>query len=339
MPKRRRQPRWLEATDEELLELRLCDLDLEIGSGPLGDCIERLHDELEEAGIAFRPDIWLSSDWFSPDGVPGFALPFFLAHPRLVRLERRMCLFAEGAPRAWCMRLLRHEAGHAIDTAYGLHRRPEWRAAFGARSTRYARSYHADPKSREHVRNLPRWYAQSHPAEDFAETFAVWLGSRTLRSYAGWPARRKLELVGRLVEEEVVGRRPLLALVERTESIDADETPLRTYYARKRRRWERAAPAPWSKPFARMFQSHRPWNARSSAARHLRGVRARLLRMALRRTGFDRYSIEQALEGMIHDAAERGHEIRSAPPTLSALTVLVDRYLKSLQSKELRLSR
>ena len=43
------------------------------------------------------------------------------------------------------------------------------------------------------------WYAQAHPAEDFAETFAVWLqpGSSWRQRYEGWPALSKLEYVER----------------------------------------------------------------------------------------------------------------------------------------------
>ena len=60
--------------------------------------------------------------------------------------------------------------------------------------------------------NLANWYAQSHPIEDFAETFAVWLrpGSRWRSRYADWPALRKLEYVDALMQE--VDEQPLRRL-------------------------------------------------------------------------------------------------------------------------------
>ena len=49
--------------------------------------------------------------------------------------------------------------------------------------------------------HLPAWYAQAHPAEDFAETFAVWLTPRSQwrRRYRGWPALQKLEYIDELM--------------------------------------------------------------------------------------------------------------------------------------------
>ena len=133
-------------------------------------------------------------EWFSPDGVPGIAVPFYLAHPRLMRLERKMTREVEGSNVNWLMRILRHEAGHAIDSAYRLRRRAHWRALFGPASEPYRARYRARPASRHHVQHLGDWYAQSHPTEDFAETFAVWLTPRSgwQRRYASWPALRKL---------------------------------------------------------------------------------------------------------------------------------------------------
>ena len=109
--------------DEQLLDLRLCDLRLNLRGTGVQDRIQRLYRELAARGIAFRPHAWLAQDWFSPDGVPGFAVPFYLAHPRLTRLERKMTGVAEGTNANWQMRILRHEAGHAIDSAYRLRRR------------------------------------------------------------------------------------------------------------------------------------------------------------------------------------------------------------------------
>ena len=191
---RRAQRSWTRLSDEQLLAMRFCDLKLRIERTPLAKRVRRLYRELDKRQIGFRPHVWLSEEWFSPDGVPGIAVPFYLAHPRLERLERRMMRNVEGGSAESAMRILRHEAGHAIDTAYRLRRRRRWREVFGPASLPYPDTYKARPGSRRYVQHLGEWYAQSHPCEDFAETFAVWLkpNSAWRRTYAHWPAYHKL---------------------------------------------------------------------------------------------------------------------------------------------------
>src|SRR6187397_1831104 len=108
---------WEDFSDEELLELRFSELKLSIEHGPCAPAIEQLRTELDSKGVVFRPHIWISSEWSSPDGVAGVAVPLFLAHPRLTALERRQMTQVGGGTPENCKRLLRHETGHAIDTA------------------------------------------------------------------------------------------------------------------------------------------------------------------------------------------------------------------------------
>jgi len=119
----RNGPDWAGLDDEELLQMRICNLGLRIQDTLLERRVGRLYEELKLRKIRFRPHFWFSEEWFSPDGVPGVGIPFYLAHPRLTRLERKQVLEVEGGTKDLCMRILRHEAGHAIDTAYRLHRR------------------------------------------------------------------------------------------------------------------------------------------------------------------------------------------------------------------------
>src|SRR4051794_36301005 len=140
--------KWYLMPDEELLEIRLRDLPIRIAGTVLEDRVERLYQELEARGLRFRPHVWLSEEWFTPDGVPGIAIPFYLAHPRLVKLERRQMLEAEGATDVECMRILRHEAGHALDNAFRLHHKKRWRQLFGSYSAPYPESYKPRPNSR-----------------------------------------------------------------------------------------------------------------------------------------------------------------------------------------------
>jgi len=183
---RSRTVAWEKLSDDQLLSLRFCDLKLTIQGTELQDAIERLYRELSMRGIRFRPHCWLAQEWFSPDGIPGIAIPFYLAHKRLISLERRFMREVEGGNRNWLMRILRHEAGHAIDTAYRLRRLKSWRAAFGPASLPYPDTYRPRPGSRRFVQHLGAWYAQAHPTEDFAETFAVWLTPRSGSVGSGW---------------------------------------------------------------------------------------------------------------------------------------------------------
>jgi hypothetical protein len=237
-----RRPFWADLPDEELLDVRLCDLRVRIEGSRVERVLARLGRELAMRGIErFRPYAWYSTGWFTPHGTTGFAIPFYLAHPRLLRLERHMIGNAEGGDLATCMRLLRHETAHAIDHAYRLHRRSSWRATFGRFTQPYHASYRPRLGHRGFVVNLGHGYAQSHPAEDWAETFAVWLepASRWRTRYAEWPALRKLCYVNELVSE-IKARPPAVRTRERVDPLSEQRVTLREHYARKSARLGRA---------------------------------------------------------------------------------------------------
>jgi hypothetical protein len=226
---------WAGLPDERLLDVRLCDLDLSIEDTPLEQRIAQLHGELAARGIRFRPFFWLSDDWFTPDGVPGTAIPFYMAHPRLARLQQSHLLEVEGGTPEWCMRILRHETGHAIENAYRLRRRRRRVQLFGRSSQPYPRYYTPRPYSRSYVVHLEPWYAQSHPDEDFAETFAVWLNPdvRWRERYAGWPALKKLEYVDALMRE-IGPLRPVVTSRRRVDPLSRLRKTLRQHYREMR---------------------------------------------------------------------------------------------------------
>ena len=132
--------RWATLTDEALLELRFCDLDASVEGSALEPLVQVVWGELEQRGLRLKPHVWVSTEWFSPDGVPGIALPFYLVHPRLLKLERAMMIEAEGSTREECLMILRHEAGHAVQHAWRLQRRDGWRRTFGDPSGRIPRA-------------------------------------------------------------------------------------------------------------------------------------------------------------------------------------------------------
>lgn len=186
--------------EKDLLELRLCDLPLKIENTWLAELVRNLYSELEARELSIRPPCYLGDEWFSPEGVPAIALPFYLAHPRLIALERKMIGEAEGEEKEEAMRLLRHECGHALVHAFALTRKRSWREIFGHPIKPFSDYYRYQPYSKSYVRNLKDFYAQSHPEEDFAETFAVWLNPAInwREEYKDWPAIKKLEYIDAL---------------------------------------------------------------------------------------------------------------------------------------------
>ncbi|MGH9321534.1 MAG: putative zinc-binding metallopeptidase [Vicinamibacteria bacterium] len=322
---------WSRRSDEELLSLRFHDLGLH-SMGPLVNrAVKELHRELARRGLRFRPHIWLSDEWFSPDGVPGFAIPFYLAHPRLLKLERSQMLEVEGGTLRSCLRLMRHETGHAIDNAYRLRRRRERQRLFGSSDEPYPRSYAPKPFSRRFVRHLGFGYAQAHPDEDFAETFAVWLdpASRWRERYADWPAHEKLLYMDQLMRE--IG--PRVAMVQnqrRPHQLSSMRRSLRTHYRIKRERYRVDFSQNYDLDLSAIF-GHKGEHSAAAFLQHHRGF---LRRHVAWWTGIPRYTVDQVLKDWIERCRERALRVRGAPErtlgdVVTALTVRVMQYLQS----------
>lgn len=294
-------------SDEQLLGMRFCDLKLKIERTPLAKRVRRLYRELDKRDIKFRPHVWLSEEWFSPDGVPGIAVPFFLAHPRLERLERRMMRNVEGGSAESAMRILRHEAGHAIDTAYRLRRRKRWREIFGPASLPYPDTYKARPGSRRYVQHLGEWYAQAHPCEDFAETFAVWLkpNSSWRRTYAQWPAFHKLEFVDELLES-VKHSRPAVRNREVIEPLRENTRTLADHYRRKLARHSMYRRTVTDHLLERVFTAEKARASAPRASTFLRAHETYLVNATMRELGAERYGVEQILRIVV----ERAEKLR-----------------------------
>lgn len=297
---------WATWSNERLLQLRIKDLGLTIEGTWLEPRIDALYETLERRGFRLRPHIWLSEEWFSPLGVPGFAIPFYLAHPRLMRLERSQMLDVEGGTRDEFMRIMRHETGHAIQHGYQLQRRREWQRLFGKSSQRYPEYYRPNPASKRYVQHLRLWYAQSHPDEDFAETFAVWLrGSRSewRRRYAGWPALRKLEYVDELMSE--ICDTP--ALVKTKERMDLASRLTRTlaqHYAERKAKYTEALPDIYDRDLRRIFSDSPTHRNQPLASAFLRRNRAEIRRMVAKWTGEYEFALDVVLGQMIRRARE-----------------------------------
>jgi hypothetical protein len=309
----RRKFPWASLPDDELLKRRLKDLKVTVEGTWLEDCLAGLHRELAARGLRVRPHAWISNEWFSPDNTPGIAIPFYLAHPRLMRLERKMIIDVEGGTRAECMKILRHEAGHVVQHSYQLQRRRRWRQLFGPSSQRYPRYYRPNPASRNFVQHLRMWYAQSHPDEDFAETFAVWLKPRSnwRRQYAEWPALEKLEYLDELMTE-IAGERPRLSGRERVDPLGTLTETLGEHYRKKRALYAFDRSTSYDQDLQRLFCADAGDRRARPAASFIRRNRARIRRLVATWSGESQLTLDTLLDDMM--ARCRELDLRVAGP-------------------------
>ena len=325
---------WADLDDEQLLDVRMSDLPLQI-EGTLAERLARIRTELDSHGLQCPLHFYLSDEWFTPDGATAIAIPFYLAHPRLARLEEAQMLEVEGGEHESCMRILRHESGHAIDNACRLRLRRHRRRIFGSPSKPYPESYTPKPYSKSYVLHLDAWYAQSHPDEDFAETFAVWLTptSQWQPRYAEWPALKKLEYMDELMAS-VRARPPKIDNPVEVEPLRRLRKTLRRHYRNKRRYYGLDYPNFYDRDLRRLFSDAPECAGNITAAQFITRIRRPTRRLVSSWTGIYQYTIDQVLEDMV--ARCRELKLRLAVPEEQArqdfavlLTVQAMNYLHS----------
>jgi hypothetical protein len=326
---------WADWPDEKLLEVRLCDLGLSIEGTDLEARIGQIDAELSARHLRFRPHYWLADEWFTPDGVPGIAVPFYLAHPRLIKLELAQMLEVEGGDPEGCLRILRHEVGHAIDNAYVLRRRPTRRRLFGNPHTDYPEYYTPKPYSRSFVLHLDHWYAQSHPDEDFAETFAVWLDPHSMWAarYTGWPAQRKLEYMDRLMRELTHARQRVRSK-RQVDPLPRLRRTLAEHYRRKREHYGVDHPEFHESDLLNLFSDAPQHAKRPPAAQFIRRIRREARATVASFTDSYQYTIDQLIEKIIARCRDRNlhlteSEKESKTDFMVFLTVQTMNYLHS----------
>ncbi len=327
-------PPWSTLPDEQLLDLRMCDLDLRIEGTELQHRIAKVDAELQLCGLV-TPHYWISEEWFSPDGVPGVAVPFYLLHPRLAKLELSQMLEVEGGDEPTCLKILRHEAGHAIDNAYQIRRRRARRELFGRPSTPYPEYYTPKPYSKSFVQHLDHWYAQSHPDEDFAETFATWLdpSSDWRTRYIGWPAEKKLQYMDRLMRS-LAHTAPKVMTTREVEPLSTLEKTLREHYQTKREHYGLDSPDFYESDLLNLFSDDPRYAANMSAARFLRRIRRDVRSTVASFTDSYQYTIDRLIDKIIRRCRERNLRLTDDEQTTRVdfmvfLTVQTMNYLHS----------
>ena len=326
---------WASWPDEKLLDICLCHLGVTIEGTELEQRIAAIGAELDTRGLAFRPHYWLADEWFTPDDVPGIAIPFYLAHPRLAKLEATQMLEVEGGDPESCLKILRHEAGHAIDNAYRLQRRPTRRRTFGLPSVEYPEYYTPKPYSKSFVQHLDHWYAQSHPDEDFAETFAVWLDPQSMWAsrYAGWPALRKLAYMDRLMRE-LARTRPRLNSTRTIDPLPRLRKTLGEHYRKKREHYGLDHPDFYESDLRNLFTDAPQFARNMSAARFIRRIRREVRSTVASFTDSYQYTIDQLIETILERCRELNLRLTDSEESTKAdftvfLTVQTMNYLHS----------
>jgi hypothetical protein len=315
-------PEWTALDDEALLERRIRSFGLQLEGSELERYVRQLHDELAAKGLAFLPRCHVGDEWFVPVGIPAIFVPFFLVHERLRRLERKMMLEVEGETPEWFMQLMRHEAAHAYSYAFRLQRRRQWQQTFGLASTEESDFYRPRPYSRSYVIHLDDWYAQAHPDEDWAETFAVWLtpGLDWRERYRDWKALQKLEYVDTLMRSlagQPARHNPDFAVAD----YDCLDVRLKTYYARKRELFAESYPDFYDNDLRRLFPLPAAGVVTMPASRYLRRQRRTLLEAVCRWSNERKFRVHGLLDRLVRRCDELKLTVAADEPGTRAVQV------------------
>lgn len=289
-----------------LLRTKISSLNLKLPS-KYKKQITKLNQLLIKKKIFWKPHYWLSNEWFSPDGVGGIAIPFVLADQCLIDLEKEFLGHCEGEDPDEFFKLICHETGHAIDNAFRLRRKKYRQALFGKTSKTYPRSYKPNPESKDFVLFLDDYYAQAHPDEDWAETFAVWLTSKSWRiDYQGTKALIKLLYIDKLMQE--VQENPFYKNDLKTvEDYNFDKRSLDTYFKQKRKdlKLERE-----------LFSKHiiecgfSATSGRRAAVQFIQRKEAKLIDGLHKVTGVDKWSLRRCLRDVTETCKLNGYKLK-----------------------------
>ncbi|MEO6994385.1 MAG: hypothetical protein ABI273_12195 [Lacunisphaera sp.] len=325
---------WVDLGDEALLEKKIAQLRLNLPDTPLQGFVQQLYGELSAKGLTFHPPCHIGDEWFVPVGIPAIFVPFFLAHDRLRQLEAKMMLEVEGESPEWFMRLMRHEAAHAYAYAYQFFRKRKWQRVFGRSSANTTPDfYRPRPYSHSFVVHLDDWYAQSHPDEDFAETFAVWLtpGLDWRTRFKGWKALHKLEYVDELMRS-LAGQAPVCQPEYRVKDHDCLNIKLKTYYARKRKLYQDTYPDFYDRDLRQLFSGAADSGPSLKASFYLRQRKRLLMDAVCEPTNEKKYRVNKLLTRLIDRCDQLDLHLKPGEPApdlavAAYITTLVMNYL------------
>jgi len=298
-------------SDDQLLDKVIADFGLKIEGTNLERLIARFYSELDEKHLVFRPPCFLADEWFCPVGVPAIGIPFYLASTQFKKLEEKIILEVEGGTTAWFLKLMRHEAGHAYSYAYKLYKKKKWQKIFGLSSQEYPDKYQPRPYSHSYVLHLENWYAQSHPDEDFAETFAVWMtpGLNWRKKYRGWRALAKLQYVDRLLKD-LAGLNPIHQPRFRPSEHSGLRIKLKTYYTRKKKSYAESYPDFYDNDLKNLFTDDQKESSDMKASKYLKINRIKILSSVAGWTNEKKYTINELVSNLTDRCKELDLSLR-----------------------------
>ena len=176
---------------------------------------------------------------------------------------------------------------------------------FGSPSVDYPDFYLPRPYSKSFVLHLDSWYAQSHPDEDFAETFAVWLRPESdwRARYQDWPALRKLEYMDELMRD-IAGQPPVVKTRRIVEPLDRSRITLRRHYSKRRSHYGIDYPDFYDRDLNRLFSADPAYAKNPKAFTMMQKMRRDVRRLVAEWTGSYQYTIDRVIEDMIARAKE-----------------------------------
>jgi hypothetical protein len=299
--------------ETKLMEMNrpISELSLQIKDTFLEKLVDRLYAELDRKGIIFKPKCYLTDTWGCPNKVPLIGIPFYYANPTLAKIEDEMNGDLEDEQEI--MMSLRHEAGHAINYAYVLYKSKEWQEIFGRFTEPYRDFFHPNLRSKEFVKHLyqqvgqysGKIYAQKHPDEDFAETFAVWLTPRSgwRQKYKNWGALKKLQFVDHLVKK-IGGRKPLVTNGQLIRPVEGLDFTLLEYYKKSEERYREKAQGYVDDVLNEIFNTNGNGEKRIPAGGFIEKNRTQLVDMISHWTGERVSSVEPLIDKLISRAKE-----------------------------------
>lgn len=228
---------WVYLEKEQLILQNFRDLDFELSEHPVWEACLQVCSELKEKGLKITPHFWIADEWFVPDGVRGIGVPFWCLEPILREVHQEQVGEIDGETYEEWLKIIRHECAHVLDNAFHLRKLRDRQEIFGPCSKRYPKTYSPNPESTDFVENLPDYYAQAHPEEDWAETFAVWLGSKKYEwrtKYKGTKALEKLRYLDSVMTE-LKGKRVLYGKKTTPYKITNSKQSLEEFYIERRK--------------------------------------------------------------------------------------------------------
>ncbi len=287
-----------------LLFTPISELKLSIQKSWVTPYLVRLQNELKNKGIRFKPHFWLSDEWFCPDGITGFALPFYIVNKKLLKLARQEIFVVEGADERVIMKYLRHECAHALDNAFHLRKRKRRQKLFGISSKRYPESYKPKITQNKFVKHIDPAYAQAHPEEDWAETFAVWLDPKSdwRKKYKIGKVREKLDYMEEVMQS-IKNKKQICKNNDKIDSYKEIKITLGEFFE-KRRRGHGIHKKIYAQKLNKIFNGFN----RKSASTYLKNNRKSISKELLKLPNTNSYQVDMILGKMIAYCSE--HKLR-----------------------------